>query len=36
MCTGSLEDFLGGYDHKAGAGVIYVANHHVAPGRKQW
>lgn len=36
MVTGTREDFFGGYDHRAGAGVVHVANHHIAPGKKQW
>jgi len=36
MCMGTKEDFFGGYDHAARAGVVHVANHHVAPGKKQW
>ncbi len=28
------EDFLLGYDHKKEAGVLYLANHHIAPGKK--
>ena len=36
MITGTNEDFFGGYDHAAQAGVVHVANHHVAPGKKQW
>lgn len=36
MCMGSQEDFFGGYDHAARAGVVHVANHHVSPGKKQW
>ena len=36
MITGTGQDFFGGYDHKANAGVIHVANHHIAPGKKQW
>ncbi len=36
MCMGSQEDFFGGYDHAAGAGVVHVANHHISPGKKQW
>ncbi|HEY0945635.1 MAG TPA: DUF5107 domain-containing protein [Opitutaceae bacterium] len=36
MAVGSREDFLGGYDHAAGAGVVHVANHHISPGKKQW
>jgi len=30
------DDFLAGYDHGQDAGVAYVANHHVAPGKKLW
>jgi len=36
MCMGSQEDFFGGYDHAAEAGVVHVANHHISPGKKQW
>ncbi len=36
MCMGSHEDFFGGYDHKAQAGLVHVADHHIAPGKKQW
>lgn len=36
MITGTEEDFFGGYDHRAEAGVVHVANHHIAPGKKQW
>jgi len=36
MITGTEQDFCGGYDHKVGAGVVHVANHHIAPGKKQW
>ena len=36
MCMGSKEDFFGGYDHSAQAGVVHVANHHISPGKKQW
>jgi tetratricopeptide (TPR) repeat protein len=36
MIAGTEHDFFGGYDHKAGAGVTHVANHHIAPGKKQW
>lgn len=36
MCMGSREDFFGGYDHAAQAGVIHIADHHIAPGKKQW
>ncbi|MHB1307891.1 MAG: DUF5107 domain-containing protein [Limisphaerales bacterium] len=36
MCMGSEEDFFGGYDYAAQAGLIHVANHHLSPGKKQW
>jgi tetratricopeptide (TPR) repeat protein len=36
MAIGSDENFLGGYDHAKRAGVVHVANHHIAPGKKQW
>ena len=36
MVTHSEMDFFGGYDHAAQAGVVHVANHHIAPGKKQW
>ncbi len=36
MCMGSEEDFFGGYDHTKRAGVLHIANHHIAPGKKQW
>ncbi len=36
MCMGSREDFFGGYDYKAQAGLVHLANHHISPGKKQW
>lgn len=36
MVMGSQEDFFGGYDHRASAGIVHLANHHIAPGKKQW
>ncbi|MFC1525211.1 DUF5107 domain-containing protein [Candidatus Latescibacterota bacterium] len=27
-------DFFGGYDHRADAGVVHVANRHISPGKK--
>ena len=36
MAVGSQGDFLGGYDHAREAGMVHVANHHIAPGKKQW
>ena len=36
MALGSRYDFAGGYDHARRAGMIQIANHHIAPGKKQW
>jgi tetratricopeptide (TPR) repeat protein len=36
MCLGTSEDFFGGYDAFAEAGLIHVADHRIAPGKKQW
>ncbi len=36
MALGSREDFFGGYDHQRQAGVVHVAEHRIAPGKKQW
>ncbi|MDE7043616.1 MAG: DUF5107 domain-containing protein, partial [Acetatifactor sp.] len=36
MAEKSKYDFVGGYDHGVGAGVLHVADHHVSPGKKQW
>lgn len=36
MIVNSKGDYFGGYDHAAHAGVVHVANHHIAPGKKQW
>ena len=36
MCMDSREDFFGGYDYRAEAGIVHFANHHIAPGKKQW
>ena len=36
MCMGSQEDFFGGYDHSQQAGLVHVADHRIAPGKKQW
>lgn len=36
MAMGSHEDFFGGYDHRRDAGFVHVADHHIAPGKKQW
>lgn len=36
MVVGSKGDYSGGYDHRRQAGVVAVANHHIAPGKKQW
>ncbi len=36
MCMGTREAFFGGYDHRAAAGLVHVANPHISPGKKQW
>jgi len=36
MIVNSREDFFGGYDHADGAGMVHVADHRIAPGKKQW
>ena len=36
MAARSDYDFVGAYDHEADAGLLHVADHHVAPGKKQW
>lgn len=36
MIVGSQGDYFGGYDHKRQAGVVAIADHHIAPGKKQW
>jgi len=36
MITATQQDFFGGYDHRAQAGVLHIADHHIAPGKKQW
>ncbi|HVU34673.1 MAG TPA: DUF5107 domain-containing protein, partial [Opitutaceae bacterium] len=36
MAMGSREDFFGGYDHFQRAGIVHIADHHLAPGKKQW
>lgn len=36
MITSTRDDFFGGYDHRAEAGVLHFADHHIAPGKKQW
>lgn len=36
MAYHSDYDFIGTYDHRAQAGMLHIANHHIAPGKKQW
>lgn len=36
MAIASKYDFIGGYEHDTQAGMLHVADHHVAPGKKQW
>lgn len=36
MAAGSRYDFVGGYEEDTRAGLLHVADHHIAPGKKQW
>jgi tetratricopeptide (TPR) repeat protein len=36
MAVSSRYDFLGGYEHDTGGGLLHVADHHISPGKKQW
>lgn len=36
MAFHSDYDFVGSYDHGKRAGLLHVADHHIAPGKKQW
>jgi tetratricopeptide (TPR) repeat protein len=36
MCMGTKQDFFGGYDHAAAAGIVHLADHRISPGKKQW
>jgi tetratricopeptide (TPR) repeat protein len=36
MVTDTADDFFGGYDHRADAGFVHVADRRIAPGKKQW
>lgn len=36
MIAGSRGDFFGGYDHARQSGFVHVADHRIAPGKKQW
>lgn len=36
MAYHSDYDFVGGYDFGREAGILHVADHHIAPGKKQW
>ncbi len=36
MAISSKFDFIGGYEHDTGGGILHVADHHVSPGKKQW
>ena len=36
MAVRSEYDFVGGYENDTQAGLLHVANHHIAPGKKQW
>lgn len=36
MAVASKYNFIGGYEHDAGGGLLHVADHHISPGKKQW
>lgn len=36
MAVNSRYDFVGGYEHDTQGGLLHVADHHIAPGKKQW
>ena len=36
FCAPSKYDFFGGFDHGQGCGVVHIANHHTAPGKKMF
>lgn len=36
MAYHSEFNFIGGYDYEKAAGILHVADHHIAPGKKQW
>ena len=36
MVAKSKYDFEGGYENDTRAGMLHVADHHIAPGKKQW
>ncbi len=36
MAVSSRYNFVGGYEHETRGGLLHVANHHIAPGKKQW
>ncbi|MDO4337242.1 MAG: DUF5107 domain-containing protein [Eubacteriales bacterium] len=36
MAYHSDYNFVGGYDYQKEAGILHVADHHIAPGKKQW
>lgn len=36
MVAKSRYDFEGGYENDTRAGMLHVADHHIAPGKKQW
>lgn len=36
MAEKSQYDFVGAWCHDEDGGLLHVANHHIAPGKKQW
>lgn len=36
MAVSSKYNFMGGYEHDSKGGLLHIADHHIAPGKKQW
>ncbi|WP_343671173.1 DUF5107 domain-containing protein [Chitinophaga sp.] len=36
MAVSSRYNFIGGYEHDSNGGLLHIADHHIAPGKKQW
>lgn len=36
MCMGTNDEFVGAYDFFKNAGLLHLADRHIAPGKKQW
>ncbi len=36
MAVSSKYNFIGGYEHDTQGGLLHIADHYIAPGKKQW